>query len=692
VNAASKGHLPVVMYLLSKQAADPLVRNNWGETAYDVAASVFEVWICEILQKAEAERWRGTTASYNPLRVHTTVPLVLYENQRLDTRLKTLAVSGGRPKFSASGLGARGRPAPFELKLPSPDENTGAKLVASWRSDVQLPLASDPYVLPNASRRDTPILEGAERSHFWLSEWHIDDTHPRVSPDGGWQYAQSFSAADEAWLPEPPSQLVRLLSGTGLVTAGLASPSRNHGHGGSSSSSSSVPSHTNTWVRRRRWVRVMRRRLFPPLPFMEPDGAMHDLAHDGSLIPHASDGERQEGDEEGQELGPMRPNRLSSAQDYVARARYLVGNRSESNDEARSPVETRRAIAKLERATSELRQGILSDDDRERKIQAEVLLNAYTRELERCRLSAGAQGLLNSGSDDEFDDGGDGDDDDDHDEVFRYPGYRDSPLTIHTPPVRSGSTEPSSRPPIARDLTPDLSQAPEFRVPTREAPQKMTLLPHAQWERDDTVQACNDCQRRFGFILRRHCRRCGRIFCDRCSCHRVPLEPSEIVQDPTSPVTTAGSSSQRVCQSCFDQRNASTPARASSAVERIVVDRGRLMAPGQLTRQNSSSQLSDLADCPVCGTNLSAFEGPADQEAHVKSCLDGGTRSAPQTVKYLVYELPAESALVGVECVICLEEFTRGSVVARLSCFCSFHNACLSSWLQRGRSCPVHTR
>lgn len=48
VNAASKGHLPVVLYLLNKQSADPLVRNNWGETAYDVAAAVFEVWICEV--------------------------------------------------------------------------------------------------------------------------------------------------------------------------------------------------------------------------------------------------------------------------------------------------------------------------------------------------------------------------------------------------------------------------------------------------------------------------------------------------------------------------------------------------------------------------------------------------------------------------------------------------------------------
>jgi hypothetical protein len=48
VNAASKGHLPVVLYLLTKQSADPLIRNNWGETAYDVAAAVFEVWICEV--------------------------------------------------------------------------------------------------------------------------------------------------------------------------------------------------------------------------------------------------------------------------------------------------------------------------------------------------------------------------------------------------------------------------------------------------------------------------------------------------------------------------------------------------------------------------------------------------------------------------------------------------------------------
>jgi hypothetical protein len=181
VNAASKGHLPIVHYLLTKQSANPLVRNNWGETAYDASAAVFEVWICEVrqlllsvsatsdgfsqlLSRFEAEQWRHST--YDTLAVHTTVPLILYENQRLDTRLKTLAVSGGRPKFSPSGLGKSGRRPPFELKLLKPDESTGRKLVPAWRSAVLLPLREEPFKLPKPGVKD--IRSGAERSHFWL--------------------------------------------------------------------------------------------------------------------------------------------------------------------------------------------------------------------------------------------------------------------------------------------------------------------------------------------------------------------------------------------------------------------------------------------------------------------------------------------------------------------------------------------
>ena len=56
--------------------------------------------------------------------------------------------------------------------------------------------------------------------------------------------------------------------------------------------------------------------------------------------------------------------------------------------------------------------------------------------------------------------------------------------------------------------------------------------------------------------------------------------------------------------------------------------------------------------CPVCGANLSDFQSAIEQEAHVKSCLEGGAgaESVSQPAKYLVYRLPGESLLVGTEC------------------------------------------
>ena len=108
-------------------------------------------------------------------------------------------------------------------------------------------------------------------------------------------------------------------------------------------------------------------------------------------------------------------------------------------------------------------------------------------------------------------------DDDDSDEEFHYPGST-PPASGRPPSTRSSTTATTdyfsrqastSRGPT--DLTPHLSQAPEFRVPTHEAPQKVlsprhTPTPHqvhATWERDEAVTQCRDCRRRFTFILRR---------------------------------------------------------------------------------------------------------------------------------------------------------------------------------------------
>ena len=95
---------------------------------------------------------------------------------------------------------------------------------------------------------------------------------------------------------------------------------------------------------------------------MQPDGALYLLHTDGFLVPYVEEQDPEFHGAEGQELGSMPSSGLSSAQDYVARARYLAGSQdgdAESIAET-DVVQARRAIAKLERATTELRQGILS--------------------------------------------------------------------------------------------------------------------------------------------------------------------------------------------------------------------------------------------------------------------------------------------------------------------------------------------
>lgn len=167
------------------------------------------------------------------------------------------------------------------------------------------------------------------------------------------------------------------------------------------------------------------------------------------------------------------------------------------------------------------------DDEAERKIQAEVLLNTYSRDLERRRLSAGARGFLLSGAGNAFlvgcslneegltsmtDDYQE--DDDVSSDEFHYPQSSTSE-TLRPASRSSGSTDYLSRPGISGvpvDLTPHLTQAPDFRVPTHESPQKALSLrstpPSPQqlrprWERDEAVQQCRDCQRKFNLLIRR---------------------------------------------------------------------------------------------------------------------------------------------------------------------------------------------
>lgn len=57
VNAASKGYMSIVEYLIDEAHANPLIKNSFGEAAYDVSAAAGESYICEMLQKAEKKWW-----------------------------------------------------------------------------------------------------------------------------------------------------------------------------------------------------------------------------------------------------------------------------------------------------------------------------------------------------------------------------------------------------------------------------------------------------------------------------------------------------------------------------------------------------------------------------------------------------------------------------------------------------------
>lgn len=82
------------------------------------------------------------------------------------------------------------------------------------------------------------------------------------------------------------------------------------------------------------------------------------------------------------------------------------------------------------------------------------------------------------------------------------------------------------------------------------ASQNLAGLAHAaRWKRDNEVSLCEKCKNGFSFTQRRHhCRRCGGIFCDRCSSWKVDLK---VALAGESNKTVTNVKNARVCQQCF---------------------------------------------------------------------------------------------------------------------------------------------
>lgn len=224
-----------------------------------------------------------------------------------------------------------------------------------------------------------------------------------------------------------------------------------------------------------------------------------------------------------------------------------------------------------------------------------------------------------------------------------------------------------------------------------------------RWEDDHDVRACRKCGRTFTFFVRKHhCRRCGCIFCDACTTHRAHLRVDDLIIDPTMPemleVERVGPS--RVCDWCVETYGLALAPRDAAHDTSLLthmmsyVQRPRTTDGAQGGDAEAASLASSLLDeCPVCYRPLRPLPTEEAREAHVMHCLEHGAPAdvVPRT-RYVVSQLAPDSALIGSECIICMEEFAVRDVVARLGCLCCFHRACIDAWLRKSAGCPTHAR
>lgn len=130
MNAASKGYIDIVNLLFTHHA-NPLLKNRFGETAYDVAAATGEAYLCQLIEHHQSRFDSFTT----PLDMHVTIPVLLLEEQQISTSSSTWYLEDGQ--------------------------------IVQNKQKVELP----------------------NHKWFWLSDWTIDYTNPRQKDQDGWSFS-----------------------------------------------------------------------------------------------------------------------------------------------------------------------------------------------------------------------------------------------------------------------------------------------------------------------------------------------------------------------------------------------------------------------------------------------------------------------------------------------------------------------
>jgi len=185
---------------------------------------------------------------------------------------------------------------------PSLQRNASSSHSTSSRTSSASSKAKGASTSSLSSSSEVP--DSTEEAWFWLSSQFFIDLSPSdIDAEQGWQYARSFNEIDENWSSEIPIEVVRILSGGEL-------PSGN-GKG-------------MKWVRRRRWARIMRRRIDIPHWGFDDDDPPLSLSRSS-----------EEGEGVGLVDGQGGDSEISLAsRDYLERAQYFAGSHMRRNAQA----------------------------------------------------------------------------------------------------------------------------------------------------------------------------------------------------------------------------------------------------------------------------------------------------------------------------------------------------------------------
>ncbi|KAI8072772.1 FYVE zinc finger-domain-containing protein [Gongronella butleri] len=515
MNAASKGFISIVEYLLDEAHANPLIKNNNGEAAYDASAASGEAYVCELLEKGGKKWWhtqrsQGGASVYDVVQYHVSVVVILHENQRATSLLGL-----SRPQFGPGAL---------------------------TKQDVRGPWSLHPSGTP--SRKDTVTLPRATDEHSanwcWMTEWDMDLRDPRVDPTSGWQYARSFDVPDDQWTPVAPT------SGAG-------------------------------WVRRRRWVRVMNRQASFNGTMAVPQTDY--LARADDLLATLDTFVADDNDDQTRIRALTNELRVYEESMQLLRAGVKDDLNPYRKERANQQIQVHAVRiealnAEIGRLAPQLATPISSVP-----YNAELARElGFSSSPQGGSGSGGGGGAMSrshstSAHDTHGDNDTDDDDDNDHHHAAsskrnRYPTDGGNAQDLDSNPWsvgdRSSLLGKQQRPFTLDD---DQSSASSLlqHIHFDTNPHAATTRVHSHsnsnrdahngvWESDADVKECRRCNKRFGLLNRRHhCRRCGLIVCDKCSSSRAILAATEIVQNPVGKIAShvLEAQYQRICDKCY---------------------------------------------------------------------------------------------------------------------------------------------